>query len=390
MNKSLSLIGGIGLGAGLMYLLDPDRGNRRRALARDKVAHAAKKVGVAVETTARDVQHRTRGVVAETKKLFRKEEAPDDVLVARVRSKMGRVVSHPHSVSVTADQGRVTLSGPILESEVDNLMNRVSSVRGVTEVVNDLEPHKQAENIPGLQGGGYRPGDRIDVLQKNWSPTTRAVIGTAGALATLYGVRRRGLLGTTLGATGVCMLTTGITNMELKRLTGIGGGRRAIDIHKKIDIAAPLEEVFKFWSDYENFPRFMTNVREVIDKGDGQSHWTIAGPAGVPVEWDAVVTKLIPNEVLAWKSVPGSAVGNSGIIVFKSNRDSTTSVDIRLSYNPPAGAVGHAVAAMFGSDPKSVMDEDLMRMKSLIETGAHPRDAAQSRSSAREATTRNQ
>ncbi|HWP45490.1 MAG TPA: SRPBCC family protein [Blastocatellia bacterium] len=390
MNKALSLIGGIGLGAGLMYILDPDRGNRRRALMRDKTVRAARKMGDAIDTTARDIRHRARGVVSEARSMFAKEEVPDDVLVARVRSKMGRVVSHPHSIEVTANRGRVTLSGPILESEVDNLLKSVWAVRGVTEVENKLEPHKEAGDIPGLQGGGYRPGDRIDLLQKNWSPTTRAIIGTAGALTTLYGARRRGILGTALGATGVGMLTTAITNMELKRLTGLGAGRRAIDIHKTMNISAPVEEVFKFWTNYENFPRFMTNVREVIDRGDGRSHWVVAGPAGVPVEWDAVITEMIPNKVLAWKSVPGSAIANAGMIIFKPNDDGTTNLDIKLSYNPPGGAMGHTVASLFGSYPKREMDEDLMRMKTFIETGTPPRDAAKPQASTREATTRNQ
>ncbi|HET9533325.1 MAG TPA: SRPBCC family protein, partial [Blastocatellia bacterium] len=166
-----------------------------------------------------------------------------------------------------------------------------------------------------------------------------------------------------------------------------GAGRRAVDIQKTININAPVEEVFKFWENYENFPRFMSNVREVIDKGDGRSHWVVAGPAGVPVEWDAVVTKRVPNEVFAWKTVPGSVVANAGMVIFRRNDDGTTTVDIKLSYNPPAGAVGHAVATLFGSDPKTEMDQDLMRMKTMIETGVAPRDSAQP--SAREASTRN-
>ena len=103
----------------------------------------------------------------------------------------------------------------------------------------------------------------------------------------------------------------------------------------------------------------------------------VDGPAGVPVEWDAVITKQVPEQVLAWKSVPGSAIAQAGIIRFDSNTDGSTRVDIRFSYNPPAGAIGHAVAALFGADPKREMDEDLVRMKTLIEGGHPPRDAAE-------------
>jgi osmotically-inducible protein OsmY len=212
MNKGLSLIGGIGLGAALMYILDPDRGNRRRALMRDKMARAANKMGDAIETSARDISHRARGTIAETKNLLVNDEPSDDVLVARVRSKMGRFVSHPHAIKVTAAGGRVMLEGPILEDEVANLLKGVSGVRGVKSVKNKLETHKEAENVSALQGGGHKPGEKIDVLQKNWSPATRVLVGAAGALATVYGASQRGLLGAALSATGVCMLTSGITN----------------------------------------------------------------------------------------------------------------------------------------------------------------------------------
>jgi uncharacterized membrane protein len=158
---------------------------------------------------------------------------------------------------------------------------------------------------------------------------------------------------------------------------GLGAGRRAVEIQKNLNIAAPLKDVYEFWCNFENFPGFMSNVREVRDSGNGRSHWVVSGPAGVPVEWDAVITKQIPNELLAWKSVEGAAVESSGIIHFARNEDGTTAVDIKLSYNPPAGAIGHVVARLFGSDPKREMDEDLMRMKSFIETGVRPHDIAQ-------------
>ncbi|HXG91777.1 MAG TPA: SRPBCC family protein [Blastocatellia bacterium] len=384
MNKTATLIGGIGLGAGLMYILDPDRGNRRRAMVRDKTIRAWHKSGDAIGKTSRDITNRTRGVIAEITHLFKREEVDDDVLVERVRSKMGRVVSHPHSVEVTANNGRVTLSGLILEHELNSLLKCVSSVRGVGEIDNQLEVHKTAGDIPGLQGGGYRPGDRFELMQENWSPTARVLTGIAGGALAAYGAMRMDVPGLVLSAVGLGLLTRGATNVEMKRLVGLGGGRRAVDIHKNININAPVEQVYQFWTNYENFPRFMTNVLEVTDSGGGRSHWKVAGPAGIPVEWDAVVTKQVPNEVFAWKTVPGSAIEHAGIIRFQSNADGGTTIDIRMSYNPVAGAVGHAVASLFGADPKTQMDEDLMRMKTLIETGNAPRDAAERHATARQ------
>jgi uncharacterized membrane protein len=89
------------------------------------------------------------------------------------------------------------------------------------------------------------------------------------------------------------------------------------------------------------------------------------------------LSDLEPNGCIAWKSVPGAMLANAGIVRFQENGDGTTRVDVRLSYNPPGGAMGHAIAAMFGSDPRTEMDQDLARMKTLIETGNFPHDAAQ-------------
>jgi uncharacterized membrane protein len=161
----------------------------------------------------------------------------------------------------------------------------------------------------------------------------------------------------------------------------MGIGRRAVDIQKTININAPVERVFRLWSDYKHFPHFMSNVREVRDLGGGRSHWVVAGPAGTTVEWDAAITTYVPHEVLAWRTEEGSVVQHAGIVHFQANPDGGTSVNIRLTYNPGVGAVGHAVAALFGADPKTQMDEDLVRMKTFIETGKAPSDAAAARTS---------
>ena len=378
MNRELTLMaGGIGLGAALMYMLDPDRGSRRRALVRDKLASAANTIPNAIGVTARDLSNRAEGLASQVTSLFSSKEVPDEVLVQRVRSKMGRVVSHPHAIQVKADHGRVTLSGPILAREVDDLLAIVSLVTSVTDVDNQLEAHEQADNLPSLQGEGTRPGYRFELMQENWSPTARVLAGVAGGALAAYALSRRDAVSLALGAVGVGLLTRGVTNMEMKRLVGVGAGRRAVEIQKNINIAAPLKDVYEFWCNFENFSGFMSNVREVRDSGNGRSHWVVSGPAGVSVEWDAMITKQIPNELLAWKSDKGAAVESSGIIHFAPNEDGTTAVDIKLSYNPPAGAIGHVVAMLFGSDPRREMDEDLMRMKSFIETGVQPHDIAQ-------------
>ena len=373
MKRNLLFLGGIGLGAGLMYIFDPDRGKRRRATARDAAHHIAIALDDAVGKTSRDLSNRARGLAAELNSVFRCEEADDDVVAARVRSKLGRAVSHPHAIQVAVNQGRVTLSGQILASEVDQLLKRVWLVRGVTDVENRLEAHGQAAGVSSLQGGIPHHGETPELMQSSWSPAIRFLTGIGGGALALYGARRKDIFS---AAVGLGLITRSLTNLEMKDLIGLDSGH-GITVRKSIAINAPVRKVFELWSHHENFPQFMSRVREVKDLGNGRYHWTVAGPAGIPVEWEAVITKLEPDRLIAWQSAPGSLIEQQGMVRFRSDGDDRTVVDVRLSYYPPAGAVGHAIASLFGADPKSEMDDDLMRMKSFIETGHQPHDAAE-------------
>jgi uncharacterized membrane protein len=377
-NKRFNLISTLGLGALLMYVLDPQTGRRRRAQARDKMIRYGRKTAEAIDMTARDLKNRTLGVAAETRNLFSKKHLSDHALAQHVRARLAPLVSHPSSIEVTAENGVIRLSGPILAAEVNRLVDHVSSIAGVAAVENRLEAHLEPGNIPGLQGepAVRHSGQVPDVMQANWSPTTRFIAGTFGGTVALYGARQLNVFGTAVAALGAAILTRALINMEFKRLTGIGAGRGAVTIHKIINVAAPVEEVFAFWSDYQNFPRFMSNVRDVKITGEKRSHWVVAGPAGVPVEWNAVITDYVPNQSFGWKTEPASPIQHAGIVRFERNEDEGTRIDIKMSYNPVAGALGHAVAAIFCADPRTEMDQDLARMKTMIETGRPPHDAA--------------
>jgi uncharacterized membrane protein len=385
MNKAMTMIGGFGLGAGLMYMFDPDRGKRRRAQVRDKARHLTNKTDDAIGKTSRDIANRVSGLLAEAESLFTSGQASDEVLAARVRSKLGRVVSHPSSIEVKVTDGQVILSGPILAREVDDLLASASAIKGVAGVENRLQVHEQPGSVSGLQDGTMNLGEQCALMHTNWSPTTRLLVGAASGALVVYGAKRRGLVGAAIGPVGLAMLSRALTNLEIKRIVGMGAGPRTIDIEKTINIAAPVEQVFDFWSHHEGFPQFMSNVREVRKTAEATYHWVVAAPAGVSVEWDAEITKLVPNKLIAFRSLPGSAIEQTGLVHFIPTSDGDTCVDIKMSYNPPAGAIGHLVAMLFGADPKKEMDEDLMRMKSFIETGQVPHDAAQKKSLARAA-----
>jgi uncharacterized membrane protein len=279
---------------------------------------------------------------------------------------------------VRIENGRAILTGPILSREKDTVLNGVTAVRGVKGIEDRLEPHDSPTGVPGLQGEPARrkAGQSFDLAQTNWSPSSRFIAGTFGAGLALYGARKLSLWGTTLAGLGAALLARAATNLDFKRLTGIGAGRDAVTVHKIINVRAPVETVFNFWSRYENFPHFMSNVREVRRTGENSSHWVVAGPGGAPVEWEAEVTNYVLNESIGWNTTSGSAVQHAGMVRFERNPDGSTRVDVRLSYNPLAGALGHAAAALFGADAKSEMDQDLNRMKTMIETGTPAHDAA--------------
>lgn len=354
-------------GALAMYFLDPQSGRRRRARARDKALRYGHRVRDAWDVTLRDTQHRARGVLAASRRVLRRESVPDETLAGRVRAVLGRYVSHPHAVEVSAREGVVTLAGPILQGEVHALLHAVKGVGGVQAVENRLQAHTDASHVSALQGGVPRRGERFELLQDNWSPAARLGVGTLGFLLLMRG----GLLGR---AGGAALVVRALSNLDFETLLGLGEAH-GVEVQKTLHVNAPVEQVFAFWSDYQNFPRFMSRVLEVRASED-RSRWVVSGPAGVPVEWTSELVRFQPNQLIEWRSLPGSGVRHDGTVRFEPAAEGGTRLSVCLRYVPPGGALGHAVASLLGADPKSGMDADLMRMKSMIETGRAPHDAA--------------
>jgi hypothetical protein len=182
-DKIFSLIAGIGAGATAMYVLDPEMGGRRRALARDKMTETRKKIRDAAGVTARDISNRSAGIMAEVRSRIAEREVGDQVLEGRVRSKLGFLVRHPSAIITQVSHGRVILSGPILSDEVQQLITGLHAVRGVTDVVNRLAVHDEPAQVSGLQGDKPKPAGEVwDIMQRHWSPSTRFLVGTAGAV----------------------------------------------------------------------------------------------------------------------------------------------------------------------------------------------------------------
>jgi uncharacterized membrane protein len=158
--------------------------------------------------------------------------------------------------------------------------------------------------------------------------------------------------------------------MPVLNAIGIGAGPYVIEVHKTISVEAPIEQAFALLSNLERLPRFLDHVSAVQVADDGRSRWKVRGPAAIPVSFEAKLTRVVPNRMLAWRTTRGFAVRHEGAIHFEQQADGKTRLDLRLSYSPMAGLLGHAFAKMFGVDPKRALDEDLARLKSQLEEGA--------------------
>ncbi len=359
-----------------MYWLDPSAGRRRRAVLRDKLTSATVDLGEAIGVARRDLKYRTRGLGARVRAIFATDHVPDEVLAERVRSAMGRIVSHPGAIEVAAVNGMVRLSGSVLAGEHSALVDVVSSVRGVDYVIDELAVYADAKGIPSLQGARRQRRSSLAGYE-SWSPAKRLLAGAVSGTLIYTGAHQylrvhNRALGMLVGTTGGLLLVRTATNAPVLQL-----GRPIVEIRKAIQVRAPVEEVFDVLARYERLPGLMRNIRSVQRRPDGRSHWVLAGPAGLPIEWDAETTASKPNELLAWHTVGKTTLAHAGIIRFERAREGTR-IDIRITYNPPAGVLGHVVAKLFSLDPKTKLDEDLVRLKTFFDTGVPARDAADS------------
>lgn len=210
VTASLGLLGGLAAGAGLMYLLDPQGGGRRRALLKDKMVHARKRARATSIATARDLANRSRGAAAELRRALRREEISNRRLRARVRAQLGHVCSHPSAIAVEERDGRVALTGPILADEAHRAVAAIRSVRGVAEVEDRLERHQSPDGVPALQGGPDRRPAALPLLVRPWPPAGRLLAGGAGSVLTVTGAvagaQRSAPAGYVLAALGAGLL----------------------------------------------------------------------------------------------------------------------------------------------------------------------------------------
>jgi uncharacterized membrane protein len=210
-----------------------------------------------------------------------------------------------------------------------------------------------------------------------------------GAALTAYAIKQlkdRSPVGAALAAAGSALIYRGATgHCPMYAAAGINtadhttdtkralGGARGVHVEETCTISRPADELFAYWRNFEQLPRFMDHLVSVKQLDQRRSHWVAKAPAGRTVEWDAEIVNEIPGELIGWRTLDGADVVSAGSVRFKqAPGDRGTEVRVRLQYEPPAGRVGAAIAWMFGHEPSHAIQEDLRRFKQLMEAGEIP------------------
>jgi uncharacterized membrane protein len=223
-----------------------------------------------------------------------------------------------------------------------------------------------------------RPEDEDGV---NVGKTERVVSIVAAAAVAFLGLRKKRLRPLLLPLAGSLVSRAVTGRSAVNRALGRNSARpgrvspvasvprgQGSKVEKSVIVNRPAAEVYHFWRNFENLPRFMNHLEAVTVLDETRSHWVAKAPAGTKVEWDAVIHNEIEDELIAWRSLSGADVRNAGSVHFTPVADGRrTEVRVVLSYDPPAGKVGAAVAKLLGEDPSKQVEEDLRRFKQVME-----------------------
>lgn len=193
------------------------------------------------------------------------------------------------------------------------------------------------------------------------------------ALADRTGRRRGRVAAVTAavaGITAVDMYTAVRANRPREDQGEDGRDERTMSLHAAITINRPREEVYRYWRDFENLPRFMAHLESVEMTGGGRSHWKARAPLKKTVEWEAEIVEDRSGELIAWRSMEGARVGNSGSVRFSDAPGGRgTEMRVNLVYDPPGGKIGMTLARLLGEHPEQQVRDDLRRFKQVVETG---------------------
>ena len=221
-------------------------------------------------------------------------------------------------------------------------------------------------------------------MHRNVSDWERVASIVAGAALVYLGMRRgQHRLATSTGVglvarglTGYCPVNAAIGRESDRSNTKVSlSGARGVHVYESVVINRPPAELFRFWRDFTNLPRFMDHLDDVQVLSPTRSVWTAKAPAGMRVRWEAEVINEIEGELIGWQSTANADVATAGSVRFVPAQDGGTEIIVHLQYEPPAGKLGSRAASMFGEEPSQQIGADLRRLKNILETGEVPRNS---------------
>jgi uncharacterized membrane protein len=236
----------------------------------------------------------------------------------------------------------------------------------------------------GNGGRMHRDKEQMSIVNVSGRERLFSLIG--GALLSLFGIARKSRLGALLALLGGYLVRRGTTGHDpVYQRIGVNTAvktnveqvsvphQQGVHIHKSLTVNRSPAELYDFWRNFENLPRFMKNVRSVRVLSPTRSHWVVEAPAGATVEWDAEIHHEVPNEVIGWRTLADAQIAHAGSVRFAPAPGGRgTEVTVTMEYVPPAGPLGVVVAKLFGKEPGQQIEEDLRNFKQLMETEEVP------------------
>jgi uncharacterized membrane protein len=212
-------------------------------------------------------------------------------------------------------------------------------------------------------------------LDMDAASLANVVSGVIGGALVAIAERRRSAAGAIAGVAGAGFILGALAPLLAERIIRAGARRRSVLLQTTLIVDRPVRDVFAFCRDFENFPTVVSMLRSVVDHQDGRAHWEVKSPAGDLIEWDSEVTKFVPNVVIAWESVPGSAVGCNGLIRFAPTATGGTKLQIDLQYEARHTGLTDAIHALLSTSREEMLRHDLARASFYLRSlpaGAFP------------------
>lgn len=228
--------------------------------------------------------------------------------------------------------------------------------------------------------------DYLTDTSTNVGNSERIVSAVSGGALIAYGIKRKDWLGALVGivggglalrgATGHCQVYDAL-DVDTNEKSLLQRGKKqakswletTTEVTKSVTINKSAEELYSFWRDFANLPKFMNHLESVKVINQKKSEWTAKAPLGYEVTWEAQISQDVENELIAWRSIEGSQIPNTGSVEFKPTKDRGTVVKVTIKYEPPAGKIGELAAKILTEEPNTQVSEDLRRFKNLMESG---------------------